>query len=160
MGLTDSYPPDLPCIDEPEALPEVASGWVDAGIVRQPTPDPRFQSGASPGLRFTSLAGGVPIELQGFSHAGKLSTFLPSEQPAFELCFDRRRLDAAVHLSTVELLPDAGLANLVWRAVARPPSLLPAKLPRPGQRSYDPLEGLVVFVDGERLANETVELGA
>lgn len=151
--------PHPPFVDDPQQLPEVASGWIDSGTVSKPAADLRFQSGASPGMRFDGLAADIPIELHGFAAEGTITTSLPSDQPTCAITLERRRLEAQLHLSTVELLPDAGLANLVWRAVVRPPVRLPITLPRRAQRTYELLAGLDVVVDGERVPNDVVELG-
>jgi hypothetical protein len=149
-------PPEF--TDAPEGLPEVRTGWLAAEQVRSPQADPRFQSGASPGLRFASLGLGERIELHGFSPAGAIETSLPEAKPEVLICFERRSLEVDLHLSTVELLPDLGLANLVWVARAQPPVRLPKAMPRPGQLVYELLAGVEVFVDGERVDNETVSL--
>lgn len=151
----------LPChefVDDPRELDEVRGGWVNAEQIAEPQPDLRFQSGASPGLRFAKLACAERIVLHGFSLDGVIDTRLPSSPPEVLVAFERRPLDVALHLSTVELLPDVGLANLVWVAHVTPPIQLPAKMPRPGQRDYDMLAGVHVFVDGEHVPNEVVDL--
>lgn len=151
----------LPCpefVDDPSELDEVRGGWVTAGEVAAPQPHPRFQSGASPGLRFDKLDCSERIVMHGFSLDGVIDTRLPSSPPEIIVAFERRPLDVALHLSTVELLPDIGLANLVWVAHATPPVQLPATMPRRGQRDYDMLAGVDVFVDGQRVPSELVDL--
>lgn len=145
-------------IDDPRGFPEVQMGWLHAEQVSHPEPDPSFQSGASAGLRFAKLGCGERLVLHGFSPAGPIDTSLPSSPPAIIVAFDGEPLASRLSLATVELLPDAGLANLVWVAHAAPPIRLPKKLPRPGQLAYDMLEGVVVLVDGERVANATISL--
>ncbi|PRQ04059.1 hypothetical protein ENSA5_11070 [Enhygromyxa salina] len=139
-------------------LPEVRGGWVDAEQVESPRPDPRFQSGASPGLRFAELGEDARIELHGFSDQGSIATCLPALRPEVLVAFEGRRLEHRLHLATVELLPDEGLANLVWVGHARPPVRLPIAMPRPGQRDYDLLAGVDVLVEGRRVPTETVSL--
>lgn len=145
-------------LDASHELPEVRAGWISADLVESPRPDPRFQSGASPGLRLAKIAGGEPIELHGLSAQGPIHTRLPAAGPHISVAFEGRRLESRAQLATVELLPDAGLANLVWRAHACPPVRLPTAMPRRGQRDYDPLAGVEVCVDAERVPNETVSL--
>lgn len=151
----------LPCpefVDDPSDLDEVRGGWVSAGEIASPQPHPRFQSGASPGLRFDTIHCSERIVMHGFSLNGVIDTRLPSSPPEIVVAFERRPLEVARRLSTVELLPDVGLANLVWVAHARPPVGLPTKMPRRGQRDYDMLAGVDVFVDGEHVPNQVVDL--
>jgi hypothetical protein len=145
-------------IDDPRMLPEVQTGWIRAEQVHQPKPDPSFQSAASPGLRFAKLACGERIVLHGFSPNGPIEASLPNSVPEIVVTFEGRPLASRSRMATVELLPDVGLANLVWVAHAVPPVRLPTKLPHPGQLDYDALEGVVVLVDGERVPNETISL--
>ncbi len=145
-------------VDDPRELPEVAAGWLAAELLGDPRPHPSFQSGASPGLRFAELGGGERITLEGFSLGGVVDTRLPDVAPEILVSFERRPLDVRLQLSTVELLPDVGLANLVWAAHASPPTRLPITLPRAGQRDYDLLAGVEVLVDGQLLPNELADL--
>jgi hypothetical protein len=84
---------------------------------------------------------------------------LPPAPPEVIVGFDRRPLEVALHLATVELLPDVGLANLVWVALARPPVRFPRSVPRPNQRLYELLAGIDVVVDGEHVPNEVTSIG-
>ena len=77
--LMDNLLPHPPFVDDPQQLPEVASGWIDSGTVSKPAAGLRFQSGASPGMRFDGLAAGIPIELHGFAAEGMITTSLPYE---------------------------------------------------------------------------------
>lgn len=145
-------------VDNPDEFDEARSGWVSADQIVAPQPHPAFQSGASPGMRFDKLGCGERITLYGFSLDGVIDTRLPTVPPKIAVAFERRPLEVALHLSTVELLPDVGLANLVWVAHARAPVRLPTKMPRPNQRGYDMLAGVDVFVDGEHVPNDVVDL--
>ena len=142
-----------------EELPELRTGWIEARHLRAPEGDPRFQSGASPGLRFDALSQGEAIALSGLSPEGLIETRLPTSGPEVRIFVEGRELEPELRLSTVELLPELGVANLVWRAHLRPPSRLPFAMPRPGQASYELLSGVDVIVEGERVPNEVIELG-
>lgn len=155
-ALLGFSPPDF--VDDARTFPEVQTGWIRAEQVEQPEPDPSFQSGASPGLRFAKFACGERIVLHGFSPSGPIDTSLPSSPPEISIMFDGQSLPCRPSLATVELLPDVGLANLVWVAHADLPVRLPRKPPRRDQLDYDMLEGVVVVVDGEWVPNETVSL--
>jgi hypothetical protein len=144
--------------EQAHELPEVRTGWLSAEQIINPEPHPSFQSGASPGLRFDALALGERVVLHGFSLDGVIDTRLPSAPPEILVAFERQPLPVELRLSTVELLPDVGLANLVWAAHARPPLRLPRAMPRPGQRDYEVLAGVDVFVDGAHVPNEAVDL--
>ena len=120
---------------------------------------PDFQIGAAPGLHFERLATGEPIELRGFSVEGPISTRLPEHEPEIMIVFDRRPLATRVRLSTLELLPDEGLATLLWVAEAEAPQRLPRRMPRRGEGAYDPLEGVDVLVDGELIVKDTIPMG-
>jgi hypothetical protein len=104
------------------------------------------------------LACAEQIQLHGFSPAGPIETCLPAAPPELLVCFDRRPLDVELRLATVELLPDVGLANLVWVALARPPVRLPRSVPRADQRTYELLAGVDVLVEGEHIPNEITQL--
>lgn len=135
-----------------EALAEVEGGWITAEGVVDPRLDVRAQSGASPGMRFARIAGGQPVELHGFAHDGPWIVWLPTTSPTITVEFGGR-LDVQIRLSTVELLPDEQLANLVWVGLAAPRDRLPIAMPREGQ-PYCLLEGVDARVDGEAVEHD------
>jgi hypothetical protein len=145
-------------MDDPRGWPEVTTGWITAEHVARPEPHASFQSGASPGLRIAKLGCGVRIGLHGLSVRGPIDTCLPSSPPTIAVSFDGRPLATRLHLATVELLPDASQANLVWVAQVVPPVRLPTTMPRAGQRDYELLAGVEVRVDGDWVPNDTVSL--
>ncbi|GEM_PF-3073270 len=139
-------------------LPEVQNGWLSAAQVDHPAPHSRFQSGASPGLRFDHAILGAPISLHGLSPDGPIHTKIPRWGPEVDVRIHGSAHEARVRLSSVELLPDSSLANLVWVAETRPDVRLPIRLPRVELSPYELLEGVRVTVDGEHVPNDTVAL--
>jgi hypothetical protein len=152
-ALVGLAPP--PFIGHEHELPELRLGQLPPdvlGSLEKPAPTamhPNFPIAASPGLHFDRLRHGERIELHGFSPAGSIVTRLPEAAPEIVIAFDRRPLATRVRASTLELLPDEGVATLVWVAEAEPPQRLPRRMPRLGEPAYDLLEGVDVLVDGE-----------
>lgn len=139
------------------SLPEVREGWIAAEQVVDPRPCPSFQSGASAGMRFSRLVTGVPLVLRGFHPDGVISTWVPPA-PQISLGFERHELESELRLSSVELLPDTGVANLVWYARATPPCELPKRAPLRTDAAWEPLQGVRVRVDGEAVPNNPIAL--
>jgi hypothetical protein len=163
-ALVGLAPP--PWLGAEHELPELQLGLLPPGLLEQldePTSEamhPHFPIGASPGLHFDRLRYGERIELHGFSPEGPIVTRLPDAAPEIVIAFDRRPLATRVRASTLELLPDEGIATLVWVAEAEPPQRLPRRMPRLGEPAYDLLEGVDVLVDGEPIVKDTMPIGA
>jgi hypothetical protein len=134
--------PDLPA--------QLRSGWLEEAPELREGPDPRFFSGASPGLRSAALRGDEPVELHGFHHEGVLLSALPDERPGAIIAFQRQPLETTLRLHTIELYADHHAASLLWVAEARPPRQLPLHLPftEHDLDGYDLLEGVDVILDG------------
>jgi hypothetical protein len=163
-ALVGLAPP--PFVGDEHELPELRLGSLPPNLLASLGDEantgmhPDFPIGASPGLHFDRLRQGERIELHGFSPEGPIVTRLPEGAPEIVIAFDRRPLATRVRASTLELLPDKGIATLVWVAEAEPPQRLPRRMPRAGEPAYDLLEGVDVLVDGELIEKDTMPIGA
>ncbi len=150
LGLLPVFPP----ADEDPTLPEVASGWMPKGLsrwLRELGPGmpvhPRFNNGASSGMRVLDLAGNEPVTLDGFFGRGPVRFDLPGHRPRVNVTIRGERLSTEVVAHTLEIEPAEKRVTLIWAGRARTGSQLRTRLVGVGIER-DVFEAVVVEVDG------------
>ncbi len=135
------------------ALAETRAGWFTDPVDPREV-DPRFWSGASPGMRAVGLEPGHAVELLGLHVEGPLRTCLPSF-PEVQVVYQRGLFPVATpRLHTVELFPDQALATLVWVAQTRVDGSLPLSFPDASAEPQALFEDVCVLLDGEVVPRE------
>jgi hypothetical protein len=150
--------PELPPPDDTDQVEEVRLGLVPRGESRRAAErglpdaiDLRMANGASAGLILPHLEGNERVKLTGFSPAGDIVFTLPAERPRVSIADAGGPLQVTTVLHTLLIEPERGRFSLVWGARAPAGPGFPVRLPRRGEAEWDPLEGVVITVDGVRL---------
>ncbi len=149
-------PDGLP--EDDSVVPEVERGYLWPGhakFCREAPLEERlllsFTSGASPGLSFQYLRGDETIVLEGMRPQGTWPISLPGTTPEILLVFEGISQKLPVVLQTVLIKSEEAKLTLVWRGHWYPTRGLPLRLPSFSEPSIDPIEGIKITVNGERL---------
>jgi hypothetical protein len=138
---------------------EVKLGWLEPGHAPRATQarldlplDNRLADAASPALVLPMLRGDESIELTGFTPDGKMLIQLPQDRPRITIqCQgETTEITPVVHRVLASTLENG--VYVVWHGAFTPPDPLPGRMPRSDETMATMLEGVRVWVDGQRIA--------